>query len=189
MSDPAPQGLASRALGLLHAVEDAFLALLLGLMVLLAPLQIFLRNFFDLGITWADPLLRVLVLWVGLLGAVAASRGNRQISVDVVSRLLAPRPQALVGVVTGAFTAFVSAYVAWHAGRFVATELEYESIAFSGIQAWIFQVVIPFAFGAIALRYAIYTAVDVAVALGMREPPEDQPHGVGPAVSDEASPS
>lgn len=185
MSDPASQGLASRALGLLHSVEDAALALLLGTMVLLAPLQIFLRNFFDLGITWADPFLRVLVLWIGLLGAVAASRGNRQISVDVVSRLLAPRSQAAVGVVTGAFTTFVSAFVAWHSGRFVATEFEYESIAFSGIDAWILQIVIPFAFGAIALRYALYTLVDGAVALGLREPPEDERGGIGPAVSEE----
>ncbi|MBW2229223.1 MAG: TRAP transporter small permease subunit [Deltaproteobacteria bacterium] len=185
MSDPASQGVAARALAWLHALEDIVLALLLGAMVLLAPLQIFLRNFFDLGIAWADPLLRVLVLWVGLLGAVAASRGNRQISVDVVSRLLAPRPQAALGVVTGAFTTFVSAFVAWQAARFVATEFQYESIAFSDIQAWIFQIVIPFSFGAIALRYALYTIVDAAVALGLREPSDDGPHGIGSAATEE----
>ena len=175
MRDPAPQGMASRALGLLHTAEDTFLALLLLAMVVLAPLQIFLRNFFDMGLTWADPLIRVLVLWIGLLGAVAASRGNRQISIDVVSRLLAPRAQAVVGVLTGAFTSAVSGLVAWHSGRFVATELAYESVAFSGIQAWIFQIVIPFSFGAIAIRYALYTLADLAVVLGIRESAHPMP--------------
>lgn len=173
MSEPASGGLVARATSALHAVEDAVLALLLGAMVVLAPMQILLRNLFDEGITWADPLIRVLVLWVGLLGAVSASRGNRHITIDVLSRVLRPRPQAGVAALTGLFTTLVCAVVAFHSGRFVATEREYESIAFSGIEAWIFQIVIPFSFGAIALRYALYTLGDVAVVLGLRAPDQE----------------
>ena len=115
-------------LGLLHRLEDGFLALILGLLVLLAPLQIFLRNFFDAGITWGDPLLRVLVLWVGMLGALAASRGRRQISIDVLSHLVAERLRSGVGVVTSLFTAAVCAVVAYHSARFVASEIEYAAL-------------------------------------------------------------
>ncbi len=147
-----------QALAWLHWAEDLFLASLLGLMVLLAPLQIVLRLGFDQGLIWADPLLRVLVLWVGLVGAVSASRGNRHISIDVLSRFAPPRIRAGMGVVTSLFTAAISALVAYHSGRFVAMEREYESIAFSGIDAWILQVVMPVAFGIIAIRYVLYTA-------------------------------
>ncbi len=154
----------------LHRMEDATLALLLGVMVVLAPLQIFLRNFFDTGLIWADPFLRVLVLWVGLLGAVAASRGDRQISIDVLSRFASPRVRAAIGVVTGLFTAVVSGLVAFHAARFVATEMEYETFAFAGVASWMTEIIIPYAFAAIAVRYLTCAALEAAVLLGLREP-------------------
>ena len=147
-------------LGILHKIEDAFLALLLGVMVLLAPLQIFLRNFFDEGVTWGDPLLRVLVLWVGLLGAVSASRGDRHIAIDVFSRFVGPRLRLSLRIVTSLFTVFVCALVAYHSWQFVAMEREFESEAFSGMPAWIMQVVIPFAFAVMGVRYLAYASGD-----------------------------
>jgi TRAP-type C4-dicarboxylate transport system permease small subunit len=168
MTESSGSGAVARALEVVHRVEDAALALLLGLMILLAPLQIFLRNFFDAGITWADPMLRVLVLWVGLLGAVAASRGDRHITIDILSKLISERARAAVGFATGLFTAAISAIVAYHAGRFVASEHAYQSVAFSGIQAWIFEIIIPFAFGVIALRYLLGCTSHLGVLLGWR---------------------
>ena len=141
----------------LHRVEDTFLALLLTAMVVLAPLQILLRNVFDQGISWADPLIRVLVLWVGLMGAVAAARGDRHISIDAVSRMVPPRTRTVIGLVTSAFTTVVCALVAWHSGRFVWDEKVYESVAFSGIPAWMLELVIPVAFALIAIRYMLRT--------------------------------
>ena len=148
-------------LGLLHRLEDGLLALILGLLVLLAPLQIFLRNFFDAGISWGDPLLRVLVLWIGMLGALAATRGRRQISIDVLSYIAGERVQSGVGMVTSLFTAVVCAVVAFHSTRFVASEIEYQTTAFAGVPAWTCEMVIPVAFGLIALRYALYAIGDL----------------------------
>ena len=177
MTDEPPRSdsLPTRALAFLHRVEDLFLAALLAMMVVLAPLQIVLRLGFDEGLIWADPLLRVLVLWVGLVGAVSASRGDRHISIDVLSRFAPPRVRAVMAVVTSLFTAVVSALVAYHSGRFVASERDYGSMAFSGIEAWIFQVVIPIAFGIIALRYLLYTSREMSIAIGWREPDDEAP--------------
>jgi len=44
-------------------MEECALSLLLCAMILLSCLQIFLRQFFDSGLLWADPLLRHLVVW------------------------------------------------------------------------------------------------------------------------------
>lgn len=139
----------------LHRIEDAFLALLLSVMVVLAPLQIVLRNVFDQSISWADPFLRVLVLWVGLLGAVAASRGDRHISIDAVSRMVGPRARIALALVTALFTMTVSAAVAWYSGQFVLDEFSFGSVAFSGIPAWLLESIIPLAFGLIAIRYLL----------------------------------
>jgi TRAP-type C4-dicarboxylate transport system permease small subunit len=150
-----------RAVHALHRAEDAVLAILLGAMILLAPLQIALRGLLGSGIAWVDPLLRVLVLWLGLLGAVAASREGRQITIDVISRVATGRARAAVAVLTNLFTSAVTAFAAYHATLFVASEYAFESVAFSGIPSWVLASVIPFAFGAIALRHAVYAALDL----------------------------
>jgi TRAP-type C4-dicarboxylate transport system permease small subunit len=160
----------ARAKGTLHRAEDALLALLLGATVLLASLQILLRGVFDVGIGWIDPLVRVLVLWLGLLGALAASRGaGRQITIDVVSRLLPERQRAAVGTLTSSVTAVISGVLAYHAGRLVISEFEFGSVAFSGIPAWQLASVLPFAFGAIALRYVVRAIEELHTAVTQQD--------------------
>jgi TRAP-type C4-dicarboxylate transport system permease small subunit len=146
-------------------IEEALLAVALGGMILLAALQIGLRAFLGTGIPWADPLLRVLVLWVGLLGAVTASRDGRHITIDVLSRLLPARARAAAGALTGLFAAGVAGVLAWHGARFVASEREFESVAFSGIPAWALESVIPGAFALIALRSLWRGVLDLRAAL------------------------
>ncbi len=174
MSDPVRQGGLARAIHLLHRVEDTILALLLGAMILLAPLQIFLRVFFDAGLTWADPMIRVLVLWVGMFGAISASRGDRHITVDVFPRLLPGRARAAASVAVHLFTVTICGLLAWHSWRFVQSEREFGDVAFLGVPTWILQSVLPFAFAMIALRYALGTFPQAAVLLGLREPEEPE---------------
>lgn len=177
-SSPLPRA-AEPARGALHRIEEAILALLLGAMIVLASVQILLRGPLGWGIAWADPMLRVLVLWLGLLGAVTASREGRQISVDVLGRLLSGRPLAAVGAVTSLFTAGVCAVVAYHAARFVVSEREFSSAAFSGIPAWALELVIPVAFLAIALRYLGFALRDLRTLV----------HGGGDATGPEVGAS
>ncbi len=49
--------------------EDALLVLILTAMIFLATIQIFLRNFLDMGFIWGDEMLRMLVLWLAVAGA------------------------------------------------------------------------------------------------------------------------
>ena len=69
----------------LNRLEDAFLVSILTAMLVLASAQILARNFFQAGILWGDILVWVMVLWVGLVGAMVAARRNQHISIDIVS--------------------------------------------------------------------------------------------------------
>ena len=171
MSPDSRKGDTPRVLAVIHRAEDLLLALLLGAIVLLAPLQIVLRNFFDAGWIWADPFLRLLVLWVALFGAMAASRQDKQIAVDVVSNFLSLRAKAIVGLLTGLFTAFVCIVVAYHLWLFVLGERAYGSIAFGDVPAWLCEIVIPIAFAIIAVRHIGHAFSHAGVALGLRPPP------------------
>lgn len=149
-----------RGLRALHRLEDGVLAFLLGTMIVLAPVQIVLRNFFDADISWGDPLLRLLVLWVGLLGALMASRAGRHISIDVLSRTLSKRATSGARALTSLFTAAVAGVVAYHAGQFVASELQYGGVAFASVPAWVCAAVIPFSFALIAVRHGLRCALE-----------------------------
>lgn len=140
----------------LHRLEDAVLVLLLGSMVILAALQIILRNGFDTGLIWIDPLLKVMVLWLGLLGALAATRDDRHITIDVLSRILPPLARRIAYVVTRIFAAVVCGIIAWHSGRFVAFEMANDISAFGEFPLWLAESIIPFTFALIALRFALH---------------------------------
>jgi len=155
VASKAPGGGVERCLEWLHRLEDAVLAVLLGGMIVLASAQIFLRNLAETGLVWADPVLRVLVLWVGLLAALVASRADNHISVDVCSRLLRGRAQAGAKAVTHLFTAAVCAVLAYQSGRFVASEWQAGTEAFLGVPTWSVELILPFAFGLIGVRYGL----------------------------------
>lgn len=142
----------------LHRVEDGLLVTAVLVMVVLAALQIVLRNVLGSGLLWADPLLRALVLWIGLLGAVAASRGGRHIAIDVLTRALPEGWRRRVLAAGCLFTAAVCAAIAWHGVRYVMLEYEFAGTAFAGVPTWAVVIVLPLAFGLIGLRYLLFTA-------------------------------
>jgi len=154
-----------RILHLLAVIEDALLAILLGAMILVAGLQIFLRNLFDSSISWGDPALRVAVLWIGLLGAMAATRDDRQISIDALSRFLPGRFSAPIRVLTDVFTAGVSGFLSWHAVRLIFEDRASGMTVFASIPVWVCELILPLAFGVIALRYLVYAFRHISESL------------------------
>ena len=105
--------LVRRSLVWLRYLENGLLTALVLLLVVLAGAQIILRDFFDTGISWADPLMRELVLWTGMLGALAAVRDDKHIALDVLQRFLAPPAQKVARAVTLGFAALLCAAMAW----------------------------------------------------------------------------
>lgn len=145
-----------RLTSFLEKIEDLILVTLLLAMIGLAVFQIFLRNFFDAGLVWADPLVRVLVLWIGLVGAMAASRTNNHISIDIISRFLPARIKLVTSLLVYLFTAGISGLMAWHGYRFVNMERMDGMTAFAGVPAWVCEAIIPIAFTVISLRYLLF---------------------------------
>ena len=67
-----------------HLFEDAMLVMVLLTMILLAVTQIFMRNVFDSSLLWADPVIRIAVLWIGLMGAMIGTRKGEHIAIDIL---------------------------------------------------------------------------------------------------------
>lgn len=142
-------------LGFINKLEDWFLILTLTVMVSLAVAQIFYRNVFGEGVVWIDPLLRVLVLWVAIAGAVVATRADNHIRIDFFTRYVSKKYIKHLQRSVYAICIFVCSLISWHAVRFVQMDYEYNTIAFANVPSWITASVIPIGFFMMALRYLL----------------------------------
>lgn len=146
-------------------LEDTLLVTLLVALIVLATTQIVMRNVFEIGFSWSDELLRLLVLWLAMAAAIAAARDDRHIAIDVLSRFLDGKKLAAVRVLICLFTATVCGVLAWHAVRFVNETRLYEDVLLGGFPAWILQAIMPVAFVVMTYRYLTHTAHHLLVLI------------------------
>ena len=165
-----PEELMARMRKIGTMAEDILLIFLLTVMILLATTQIFLRNVLDMGLIWADELVQILVLWLGLLGAMAASRDDNHINIDLLTRFLPGRMQLFSRLICSAFTAIVCGIVAWHSFRFIRIEQEFATTILGKYPAWIFESIIPLGFALISYRYTLNFFVHLRRILTGKEP-------------------
>lgn len=154
-------------------LENIVLVTLLSGMILLAVSQIVLREVFDTGIIWADQLVRLIVLWLAMMGAIAACREDRHIRIDALSHLFPDSVISGIRIVVDLFAAGVCAVIAWHAYRYLQLEIEFEDTVLIDTPAWIVHVIIPIGFAVFSYRFlvsvlkkvaGIFTAEDRAAA-------------------------
>lgn len=161
MSRSAKISQIEKYLGWLRRVEDSILVGLLLLMIVMAVTQILLRNLFETGIVWGDMLVRILVLWIGLFGAMVASRQGNHISIDLVTRYFPEVAKNFIGSLVDLFTAGICTVAAYFSLRLVVLEFEDGGIAFAHVPAWVCEAIIPFAFSVIALRYFLLSFINL----------------------------
>lgn len=131
--------------------------MLLSSLIVLASSQILLRNVFSTGLVWGDGLIRLMVLWLALVGAITASRENKHIKIDLLMRWLSKPLQRLAALTTDIFTAIVTGVLAWHSWRFVQESRFYGDLLMGDWPAWIFQLILPVGFFLICCRYVLRT--------------------------------
>lgn len=145
-----------------QAAENTALVTLLGSLILLAVAQIVLREVFGTGLFWADEVIKLLVLWLALVGSIAATRDNRHIRIDALSHLLPEKAVGLIRILVDVFAALVCAVIAWHAYRYLQLEIEFEDTVLINVPAWIAHIILPAAFALISYRFAVSVAGQVA---------------------------
>jgi C4-dicarboxylate transporter, DctQ subunit len=156
----------------LNHLEDGLIVLILMAMIGLAVYQIVLRNMFGSSMVWVEPLLQNGVLWIGMLGAMIASRRDEHIRIDLLHNYLPAKARRWLAVVIDLFTCVICAVVAWYSAGFLISEMEFGGQALPGVPSWVLQLIIPVGFAVISLRYLIMFLLDL---LNLR-PPMQEPH-------------
>lgn len=134
-------------------LEDAVLVSLLGGMILMAGLQITLRNTGSGGFVWNDELLRGFVLWLGLFGAMSASREMKHVHIDVLTRFLSDAANRWFKLFSCLFTSSLCGVIAYNAALFVLEERDAGTTMIGSTPSWLFLIILPIGFGVISLRY------------------------------------
>lgn len=145
----------SRFVAALHRLEDTLMIAIFLAMLTMAVLQIVLREVFSVGISWGDVLVRILVLWICLLGAMIATRLDKHIRIDVVALFMPEGIQTALRGGVRLFAAGVCGMMTWQGMRLVLLDFEFGTRAFARVPAWVCEVIIPFGFAVMALRYTI----------------------------------
>jgi C4-dicarboxylate transporter, DctQ subunit len=160
---------------ILSRIEGGLLILFLTVMVALTFLQVMLRAFHVHGhfqwanavmgyFYWAEPLVRLLVLWVAFLGASLLTGENKHIKIDLMSELLPsrwlPYRELILSVVCVVVTALMT-NASWH---YVRMEWRFGGAMFLGVPTWVGQIILPAGFFLMLCRF-LFRGVGEAVRL------------------------
>jgi len=132
---------------------EIVLTLLLSTMLVLACSQIALRAFTGGSPAWIDPLLRYLVLWSGLFGAVVASIQSKHIAIDIASLILPKSFNKYLDIILLLFSSLVSLGLLWASYLFIVSEFEYGGPGLFGLSMWQWNVAFPLTFAFLSIIY------------------------------------
>ncbi len=156
--------------------EQILIVIFLSFMILLAFLQIVLRNFFSTGLDWGDLLLRNLVLWVGFIGATLATKEGRHLHIDVVSRWLPSLGKQTVALLTHLFSFLIACLLAYAALKFVKNEAQMGSRTFLNIPIWVPEMILPMTFVLMTFRFGL-RSFQTLFAMGKIAPRQERKEG------------
>jgi TRAP-type C4-dicarboxylate transport system permease small subunit len=137
-------------------------------MVVLAFLQVVLRNVFGTGLIWADTLVRHLLLWAGFFGGSIAAFQERNISIDALTKYLPERWKHIAGAVTSLFGAVVCYYLAQAGLVFVRSEAEAGGEFLFGLPGYVGMVIIPIGYLLLLIHFALKSVEHTADAITHR---------------------
>ena len=140
--------------------ENTALVLLLGTMIGVSVFQIINRELlgFAFTLSWADELVKLIVLWLAMVGSIAAARDNRHIRIDLITHVLSGPVVAVAKIIVDVFPAIVCAVIAWHAYRLVREEISWGDTIFGDTPLWIMHAIVPLAFALISYQFVVRVA-------------------------------
>ena len=160
---------------ILARLEGWLLIFFLTVMVTMTFLQVVLRalfiyahmywaNTFMGQIDWAEPLVRLLVLWVSLLGASLVTGKNKHIKIDLMSDLLPVHLLPYRELLLSIACALVTGLMLRASITYVRMEATFGAQIFTGLPNWVGQLILPIGFAVILFRFSL-RAIGEAVTI------------------------
>jgi TRAP-type C4-dicarboxylate transport system permease small subunit len=144
--------------GIARAERWALVAMV-AVLVLLPLLQIVLRVVGMGGIPWGHELIRLLVMWLGFVGASLATRERRHICLDLLDRFLSPRGKAGFNLAVEAIAIALLGWLARVALAFIGMVDSRSAIL--SIPDRLVYAIIPISLGIMAFRFVVLASEEI----------------------------
>lgn len=137
--------------------ENAALLVLLGTMIGVSVFQIINRQLLgsSFSLAWADELVKMIVLWLAMVGSIAACRDNKHIRIDLITHILSGKIVSWIKIVVDVFAAAVCAMIGWQAYRLVREEVSWGDTILGDVPLWLVHAIVPLAFFLISYQFLV----------------------------------
>lgn len=140
--------------------ENTALVLLVGTMIGVSVFQIINRELLGsaFALSWADEFIKIIVLWLAMVGSIAAARDNRHIRIDLITHVLSGPVVTWAKIIVDVFAAIVCGVIGWHSYRLVREEISWGDTIFENTPLWIMHAIVPLAFALISYQFVVRVA-------------------------------
>ena len=138
---------------LISWLEDSLLIGLVVGLLLVAGAQIVLRNVAGEGLLWAEPAMRIAVLWIAMIGGMVACREGGHIKINLFDLYVQGRARRVLASLAHLGACVTCAALAWASWVFVGYERMDGMTTFLNLPAWWFESILPVGFAVMALRF------------------------------------
>lgn len=145
----------------ISSLVDACIELLLITMLSSALVQVLARNIFNTGFDWLELFVRHSVLWLGLLGAISATRYGRQIKIDAIVKLLPFSIRKWIQLITALITGLICIWLADASLLMIKMEQEAGTKLIGNIKQTVVLWIFPIAFLLIALNAILHSVFQI----------------------------
>ena len=151
--------------------ENTALIVLLGTMIGVAVFQIVNRQILGgmFTLAWADELVRMIVLWLAMVGSIAACRDNKHIRIDLITHILSGSVITWIKILVDLFAAGVCAMIGWQAWRLIQEEMSWGDTVLGNVPLWLMHAIVPLAFALVSYQFLVRV---LKLALSLRNPAE-----------------
>ena len=157
---------------ILAKVEGWLIVLLLWIMIAATFIQVSLRSLYThahlkwanllLGhIDWAEPLARILVLWLTFLGASLVTREGKHIKIDILAAVLPGAWSPFREMLLAFLAASLSALLLVASLAFIKMEMAYGGHVLSTVPTWVSQAIIPIGFALMTFRFGLRGLLEI----------------------------
>jgi len=146
--------------------EGWLIIALLSLMAGLTFVQVCLRGLFikahvqwanDLMgyLDWSEPFVRLLVLWLTLLGASLVTTENKHIKIDLFSSILPRKWLPVRELIIAVVCVLICTIMSYVCTGYVKMEMEFGGVMFLNLPNWICQLILPVGFALLTFRFLL----------------------------------
>lgn len=138
---------------LLDKIEEIFCGTALLTATLIVFFNVVLRYVFKSGASWAEELVKYLMIWITFIGSSICVRKYAHVSIDFFYEMLSVKNKRVVAIIVGVISLFFTVNMAYYGSKLVLFSLSTGQVSPAlQLPMWVPYVAIPLGFVLMSIR-------------------------------------